>query len=157
MPEVIPEGGWTVSTLHEHYSVLRIADRELFDERDRRYAEVNVEREKALKIKETADAEALRLARESQAYKDQQNDALRDETLGKSGIYATNAGVSAALKELEDTFFRALKPLTDFVSMQKGATGATSMTSGKIFAIAAIGASLFGGLFTALFMTFVGK
>jgi hypothetical protein len=50
---------------------------ELDNERDRRYAEVNVEREKALKIKETADSEALKLARDIQTYKDEKSNQLR--------------------------------------------------------------------------------
>ena len=141
---------WTVQTLYEHYLELRNSDQRFYDERDRRYGEVNIEREKALKIKETADAEALRLARESQAYKDQQNDALRDETLGKSGIYATNAGVSSALKELEDTFFKALKPLTDFVSQQTGAARANTASAARVYGIAAIVATFGGGLVAAL-------
>ena len=46
-PESVP--------LREHLATLRAADQALQAERDRRYAEVNVEREKALKIKEEAD------------------------------------------------------------------------------------------------------
>lgn len=156
MPTAI-DSQWTLDTLHKYHSDLRDADQRFHDERDRRYTEVGLEREKALRIKETADAEALRLAREAQALKDQQTEALRDESLSKSGIYATNDGVQRALRELEDTFFRALKPLTDFVAGQQGAAKASSMTSGKMFAFAAIGASLFSGLLTALFMTLLGR
>lgn len=57
---------WTASSYAAHnesmlaldrmyQAELRQADLRCQDERDRRYAEVNVEKEKALKIKETAD------------------------------------------------------------------------------------------------------
>ena len=62
---------WTIETYAAHSEALRVADRRFFDERDRRYTEVNIEREKALKIKETADRDAMALAREAQTYKEQ--------------------------------------------------------------------------------------
>ena len=46
-------------TLRAHCEALRTADADLAAERDRRYAEVALEREKALRIKETADLAAL--------------------------------------------------------------------------------------------------
>lgn len=65
--------------LREHLEAMRASDRELMEERDRRYAEVNVEREKALKIKETADLAALQLARESQTLKDENTEKMRNQ------------------------------------------------------------------------------
>ena len=123
-----PEAGWTVETLIAHYEALREADRRFEDERDRRYMEVNIEKEKALKIKETADRDALSLARDAQNYKDQQADKMRDKTLAESGIYATNDSVAKAFNELRDD----LKPLFEFVSGQRGASSGTEMTWGKI-------------------------
>ena len=67
-PETVP--------LREYLAALRAADALLMAERDRRYAEVAVEREKALRIKERADEKALDLASQSQTYKDQQHNGL---------------------------------------------------------------------------------
>jgi len=75
------------------------------EERDRRYAEVNIEREKALKIKETADLAALGLAREIQNYKDEKANELREQISSERGLYATN-------KDLE--------PVKSYVSSQTG-------------------------------------
>jgi hypothetical protein len=105
------KGGWTVETLKEHLDKIEILKDQVAEERDRRYKEVEVEKAKAMKIKETADFEALSLARESQTYKEQQNDALRDKNLAQSGIYATTADVAHAFDELKVQ----LKPVFDFV------------------------------------------
>jgi hypothetical protein len=133
---------WTIDTYAAHNEAMRLADRELIAERDRRYAEVNVEKEKALKIKETADLAALELARESQTYKEQQNDVIRDKSLADSGVYATNASVAAAIGSLRTDF----QPLFDFVAGQKGATGKGERISGRIWAFAGILATLGGAL-----------
>src|SRR5687767_6417131 len=61
----------TERRIDERDRYLREADFRFAEERDRRYAEVATEREKALKIKETADLAALGLAREIQTYKDE--------------------------------------------------------------------------------------
>ena len=79
--------------LKEHLSALRAADLRFNEERDRRYAEVNIEREKALKIKETADLAALQLAREIQSYKDQKANQLREQINSERGLYATNKDI----------------------------------------------------------------
>lgn len=108
---VVPTDGWTIATLKAHMDTVTDMEQRFDDERDRRYTEVNIEKEKALKIKETADLAALSLARESQTYKEQQNDALRDKNLAQSGIYATTADVAHAFDELKVQ----LKPVFDFV------------------------------------------
>ncbi len=94
----------TVS-LKEHLKALREADLDFAEERDRRYAEVNIEREKALKIKETADLAALQLAREIQSYKDEKANQLREQINSERGLYATN-------KDIE--------PLKAYISGQTG-------------------------------------
>lgn len=136
-------GGWTIETLKEYYDAQERARTRFEDERDRRYTEVNIEKEKALKIKETADLAALSLARESQTYKEQQNDALRDKNLAQSGIYATNQDVA----KLFDDFNTKLQPVFEFVVAQQGQTNGTSSLftrSGIIFAsLAAIGAVMY--------------
>ncbi len=133
--------GWTIGTLKEYYDALHASERRFEDERDRRYTEVNIEKEKALKIKETADLAALSLARESQTYKEQQNDALRDKNLSESGVYATNASVAKAFDDLKTT----LKPFLEYVTAQQGGTqqGNSTWTKGttliaSVVAIAAL-------------------
>lgn len=136
---------WTVESYAAHNEAMRIVEDRFQSERDRRYTEVNIEKEKALKIKETADLAALSLARESQTYKEQQNDALRDKNLAESGVYATNSSVSAAidatnanftksLGNLESKFDTTLQPIVDFISGQKGASQGSQITMGKIYA-----------------------
>jgi hypothetical protein len=91
--------------LREHLAALRDADLRFSEERDRRYAEVNIEREKALKIKETADLAALGLAREIQNYKDEKANELREQISSERGLYATN-------KDIE--------PIKSYVAAQTG-------------------------------------
>ena len=113
----------------EHNEKMRLSEERFHTERDRRYAEVNVEKEKALKIKETADLAALSLARESQLYKDQQTDVMREKNLAASGIYATNADLQSMVDKIE----KSLKPVFEFVSSQQGMSQNSQMTWGKIF------------------------
>ena len=89
---------------------------------DRRYAEVNVEKEKALKIKETADLAALQLAREIQTYKDEKANELRSQIERERGNYATRNDLSS-LSERIDT---AMKPITAFVTAQTATSNNTS-------------------------------
>lgn len=126
--------GWTTGTWAIHSDALRQADIRFENERDRRYSEVNIEKEKALKIKETADLAALQLARESQSLKEVQNDALRDKTLSESGIYATNASVT----NLFDQMSIKIQAVLDQVSTIKGNTHGSEMTWGKIAGTAAL-------------------
>jgi hypothetical protein len=91
--------------LKEHLAALRVADIRFSEERDRRYHEVNVEREKALKIKEEADRRALELAREIQAFRDEKANGLLELVKSERGSYATN-------KDLE--------PIKSYVSSQTG-------------------------------------
>jgi hypothetical protein len=102
---------------------------------DRRYTEGNELRAMALKIKETADANALELASESQTYKEARNDATREQNLKETGIYATRDDLAAVV----EIFKKALKPIEEFVSTQQGATKGSQITMGKIYA--AIGAT----------------
>jgi hypothetical protein len=103
-------------TLRKHLEELQ-AERDLFEaERDRRYAEVNVEKEKALKIKETADLAALQLAREIQTYKDEKANELREQINSERGHYASKDDLQNVSEKLE----ASIKPLADFVSSQQG-------------------------------------
>ena len=119
-----------------HNEAMRIAEHRFQDERDRRYTEVNVEKEKALKIKETADLAALSLARESQVYKDQQADVMREKNLAASGVYATNSDLAMVVEKFE----KIVRPITEFVNSQQGRQTGIELTTGKLFAsIAALG------------------
>lgn len=132
---------WTIDTLREHIEVLRSADEKFQVERDRRYAEVATERALAMKIKETADLAALELARESQVYKDERNDAMREQTLGAAGIYATHVDVANVTSKMETSIAllaermeAALAPLSGYVAAQKGSIKGTDKTIAYVIA-----------------------
>ena len=95
----------------------REGDVALAQERDRRYAEVNIEREKALKIKETADLAALQLAREIQTYKDEKANELREQINRERGLYVTREELASAIREIQ----ASIKPLEDLTTKQVGA------------------------------------
>jgi vacuolar-type H+-ATPase subunit H len=158
MPQT-PDAGisWTVDTYAAHNEAMREADQRFDDERDRRYAEVNTEREKALKIKETADRDAMALARESQTYKEQQNDALRDKNLSESGIYARTSDVDASMdklgKRFESQFEALLSKLEPFMNgtiQQKGQQQGAQLTKGSFYS-ALGGLSALAALLYALY------
>lgn len=135
---VIPKG-WTLPAYIMHNEAMRAADYKFQEERDRRYEAVAVEKEKALKIKETADLAALSLARESQVYKDQQADVMREKNLAASGVYATNEDLASVVDKMD----RALKPILEFVSSQQGASKGNQMTVSRIYStIATVAAGI---------------
>jgi mevalonate kinase len=115
--------------LREHINALRVADQRFDAERDRRITEVGQEREKALKIKETADANALELAREIQKYKDAKANDLREQINSERGLYATKEDV---------------EPLKTYIAGQMGRAGGVGSSFAVIFqiisSIASIGA-----------------
>jgi len=76
-----------------------------YDERDRRYAEKDIEREKALRIKDEADKAALGLAREIQTYKDEKANELREQINSERGLYVTH---------------QEIKPIFDYIAAQSG-------------------------------------
>ncbi len=108
--------GWTIETYAVYVGAMQAAQREFAEERDRRYAEVNVEKEKALKIKETADLAALQLAREIQTYKDEKANNLRAQIEGERGDYARVADLRSAVEKFE----LAIKPLSDYIAEDRG-------------------------------------
>ncbi len=125
--------GWTVDTYRIHNEAMREAEklaqreRERFmEERDRRYTEVGIEREKALKIKQTADLAALSLARDIQIYKDEKANELREQINSERGHYVSQA---------------ELKPIADYVTSQ---TGPRAITGATVAAFLAAGALLLG-------------
>jgi hypothetical protein len=116
--EAIPAGTEVVSLREYMEMQMRMQDR-FNAERDRRYSEVNTEREKALKIKETADLRALNLADEIQKYKDEKANELRSQIERERGTYATQQDLKGVLEKMEI----AIKPLTEFVAHEAGRTG----------------------------------
>lgn len=94
--------------LVEHLRIIRELDVRFYEERDRRYSEVNIEREKALKIKETADLAALGLAREIQTYKDEKANELREQINNERNLYVTREQMASELKPLEETRSRGI-------------------------------------------------
>lgn len=129
---------WTIESYVLHNESMRLADEKFQTERDRRYTEVGIEKEKALKIKEIADLSALELARESQVYKDERNDTMREQNLKSTGIYATRDDLTTAFSKSEkalagvvDELKSTLRPIMEHISQDKG----SQMTTGKMFAI----------------------
>jgi len=127
----------TVSN-RDHLLALRACDRELHQERDRRYAEVNVEREKALKIKEEADKVALDLARQIQDYKDTKANELREQISSERGLYATHD----ELRALEDKLTAMLSPVIAYVQAQTGRSKGLQDYVGFLVAAAALVTSI---------------
>lgn len=125
--------GWTLEAYVSHNEALRVAEEKFQVERDRRYSEVALEREKALKIKETADETARILVAANQAYRDEKANDLRSQIEGERGNYGTKADM-ANLTEKLDT---QMKPLSDYVAAQ---SGPRALTPQAIFAsLAALG------------------
>ena len=134
---------WTVATYAAYNEARRDNDILFQAERDRRYTEINIEKEKALKIKETADLAALELARESQKYKEERNDAMREQSIGDRGAYATHADVSLVVERME----RSLQPLVNFVNTQQGQTKGSKDTSSKMYGTIAAICTVIGTVF----------
>lgn len=137
---------WTLEAYISHNEEMRRLQTELERERDRRYAEVRNEQEKALKIKETADLAALGLARDIQTYKDEKANELRSQIERERGTYATHSDLSA----LSERFDAAHQPVLDYISSQRGVTRGVSGTGYWILAIVAGVVGVGGGLIGTL-------
>ena len=125
---------WTTSTLMALFvREMQWRDREQqwrdkFDtERDRRYAENDLEREKALKIKDEgdkaaraikdeSDKEAMRLAREIQVYKDEKANELREQISSERGLYATKEDLGNTAAKFE----AVMQPVIEYVARNQG-------------------------------------
>lgn len=80
-------------------------------ERDRRYAEVQTERDKAEVI-----------ARETQTYKDMKANELREQLAAERLEYASKSDLKAAIETITAT----LKPIVEFVASQQGSRQGSS-------------------------------
>ena len=135
--------------LREHLAALREADLRFDSERDRRLMEVNAEREKALKIKETADLAALELAREIQTYKDEKANELRSQIERERGGYATKDDLHNSIREVQAT----IKPVIEFVSQYQGGMarqGEARLNIGAILGAASVLLVLVFGVLTVM-------
>ena len=127
--------GWSMEAYITHGEAMRAADRDFAEERDRRYKEVNIEKEKALKIKETADLAALGLAREIQDYKDQKANGLREIMQAERGEFAPRDAVEA----LSDKFDAAHAPVLAYIASAQGrSAGGNATLYGSAAAIATV-------------------
>jgi len=130
-----------ISRLEERIHVEREHSREIIrlqerfgNERDLRYKEVGLERDKALKIKEEADKVALDLAREIQKYKDEKANELREQINRERGLYASKDDLTAAIREIK----AEIKPLSDFVATRQGQSAGFKMTGTMVVGIATV-------------------
>jgi uncharacterized protein YukE len=114
----LPAPIWTLEAIQEHNKIVDDLKEKLDTERDRRYSEVNIEREKALKIKEEADKAALGLAREIQSYNDEKANQLREQISSERGTFASKEDLAAMMREIA----ASIQPLTSFVAGQAGKT-----------------------------------
>ncbi len=130
--------GWTVDTYSVHNEALRAAEDKFQHERDRRYAEVATEREKALLIEKTARAEALQLAREIQTYKDEKANELREQINAERGLYATKSDLQASTDKIEES----LKPIQEFVSRSSGQRSGLTTAWGVIIILLGLAVSI---------------
>jgi hypothetical protein len=123
--------------LREHLEALRGADKELAAERDRRYTEVSIEREKALKIKEVADHSALELARQIQTYKDEKNNELQEQIASERHLYVTVSELGSQQKEISELggqlkeIEAQIQPISDYIAAQRGRFGGETETKAE--------------------------
>lgn len=138
--ENIIESKWSLESYIVHNEALRVSDEKFHNERDRRYSEGNELRAVALKIKETADLRALDLERESQVYKDERNDVLRESTLKSTGNYATRDDLADVVKSMEKT----LKPIVEYISGQQGLVKGTELTKSGMVTMIVVVSTIMG-------------
>ncbi len=120
----------------------------LVDERDRRYTDVLDARAEALRISQEAGAEALRLAKAAQDYRDERDNRLREQIERERGEYAKKAELEA----LWERWQLAHQPVVDYVvaaqardrtrqegrENQRGQVDTTTRILGVAFAIITI-------------------
>ena len=126
--------------IDERDRLIREADARFDAERDRRYTEVGIEREKALAIKERADETARVLVAENQAYRDEKANELREQISSERGRYLTREEYVAAQNALIDKVETGLKPLNEYVNAQQG--GPRAITTAMLFGAVGLVASL---------------
>lgn len=111
-----------LTELREHLRELRDAD------------------QRALAIKETADREALDLAREHQVYRDEQANRLREQITEERGNYVTRADLAAAVAKIEVE----LKPVLTYMASQQGRSAGISAFQVTLIALATLAVGILG-------------
>jgi len=111
------------------FSERELRYQEVSVERDRRYAEIDTEREKALKIKETADRDALELARAIQTYKDEKANELREQITSERGRYVTQPELRSAVDRID----ALLKPISEYITGVQRVTESRHTDMGQVF------------------------
>lgn len=132
--------GWSLHAYISHNEALRTAEARFEDERDRRYTEVNIEKEKALKIKETADLAALQLARDIQIYKDEKANELREQINSERGLYATKGDLISAIEKVEAT----VQPLVSYIANSQGRDRGISLSWAVLSGAILLGIAILG-------------
>jgi hypothetical protein len=127
-----------VEALDRRTAELRAADSRFQEERDRRYSEVAVEREKALAIKEKADEAARILVAENQKYRDEKGNELREQINRERLLYATKDDMKFITEKIETS----IKPLAEYVTSQQG--GPRAITTGNLYAALFVGVAVVG-------------
>jgi vacuolar-type H+-ATPase subunit E/Vma4 len=136
---------WTSDLLKEYFDALREAD------------------QRAIQIKETADAEALDLARQIQTYKDEKANELREQINSERGLYLTRTEylaqhqslvdrVDSQTQALIDKMDSSLKPLNEFMLGQLGQNSG-KLSARTLFFSVLSAITGFGGLILILFTT----
>ena len=143
------ESGWTIETYSAYNEALRIASEKFEEERDRRYREVDAAHDEAVRVKEHSNAEALRLAREAQAYRDERDNRLREQINLERGSYATKdqldalgQRLEAATDAMEDSYRAAHKPVADYVAAQLGRRAGIGESTNVIYALLVLGVAV---------------
>jgi vacuolar-type H+-ATPase subunit H len=139
LPHVYGNGEDAKVSLREYLDAVRRGDVALQEERDRRYAEVKAAEEKALKVKETADAIALGLQRDYQSYKDKQANELREQISNERGSYMTRLEFEAAHK-----------PVLEFVLAQRAILEKRGVDISQIIAVLAVIAAVVSSILFAI-------
>ncbi len=138
LPPVTGSGEYATVRLIDYLLAVRAGDIALAAERDRRYAEVKAAEEKALRVKEKADEVALGLSRESQTYKDEKANELREQISSERGLYATKNDI-AGLREYFDALHR---PVVEFIAGANRVDTVKRLDIGQILQLLSVVASL---------------
>lgn len=154
-------GDWSFGTFKmlmderaQHSAAMADAEHRFAAERDRRYTEVQIEREKALQIKEVADAKALVLAAALQAEKDERKNDVLSRWDADRNTFVTRTEFVTAIDTLGERFSLALKPLNDFMAGTRQAGSALAMFKTSQIAYVTL-AVVIAGVLSGLFVKFV--
>ena len=123
-----------------HNEAMREADLRFQEERDRRYSEVKAAEEKALKVKEQADRDALALSSKTQEYKDAKANELREQIGSERGLYATHQELAASF----DKMVTLVRPAVDYAQGQQ--SGPKAITGPMVMAAIAFVLASIGGI-----------